>query len=100
MAKRRVVYLPSAERDLVSEFDYIARDRPAAALDWLGSIDRALGRLARFPGSGVAPKDQRLVALGYRMVVIGEHLAFYVVTPDRVEIRRVLHGKRRYGFLL
>lgn len=100
MRKRRVVYLPSAERDLVGELEYIAKDRPAAALDWLENVDNALGRLSMFPESGVVPKDERLMALGYRIIVIGEHLAFYVVTPERVEIRRVLHGKRRYSFLL
>jgi hypothetical protein len=33
------------------------------------------------------------------MAAIGEHLAFHAIGPRSVEIRRVVHGKRRYPFL-
>ena len=99
MKRRRLVYLPAAQRDLLEAFEYARKDNPAASAAWLERIDKALGRLASFPLSGVVPKDGRLAARGYRMVVIGEHLAFYVVLPETVEVRRVLHGRRRYGFL-
>lgn len=99
MKRRRVVYLPAAKGDLLEAFEYVRKDSPAAAESWLARIDKALGRLASFPLSGVIPKDPRLAARGYRMVVIGEHLAFYVVLPETVEVRRVLHGRRRYEFL-
>lgn len=100
MKRRPLVYLPSAQRDLQEAVSYIRRDSPAAAEAWLGRVEAALGRLASFPESGTVPKDARLAGLGYRIAVIGEHLAFYVVLPRAVEIRRVLHGKRRYAFLL
>lgn len=99
MKRRTLVYLPAAQRDLLEAFEYVRKDNPAAAAAWLGRVDKILGRLASFPLSGVVPKDLRLAARGYRMVVIGEHLAFYVVLPEAVEVRRVLHGRRRYGFL-
>jgi plasmid stabilization system protein ParE len=38
--------------------------------------------------------------LGYRMVVIGNYLAFYVVKKDVVQIRRVIHSSRNYQRLL
>ncbi|HEX4046194.1 MAG TPA: type II toxin-antitoxin system RelE/ParE family toxin [Elusimicrobiota bacterium] len=100
MKRRRVVYLPSAQRDMLEAFEYVRKDSPAAAAEWLRRIDAALGRLSSFPFSGSVPKDRRLAARGYRMVVIDEHLAFYIVRPRAVEVRRVLHGKRRYEFLL
>ncbi|WP_420889704.1 type II toxin-antitoxin system RelE/ParE family toxin [Halanaerobium congolense] len=36
------------------------------------------------------------------MLVIGSYLVFYVVFENKkiVEIRRILHGKRKYNFLL
>lgn len=99
MKRRRVVYLPAAKGDLLEAFEYVRKDTPDAAELWLARIDKALGRLESFPQSGIVPKDRRLAALGYHMVVIGEHLAFYVVRPETVEVRRVLHGRRRYEFL-
>ncbi|MDP3543785.1 MAG: type II toxin-antitoxin system RelE/ParE family toxin [Elusimicrobiota bacterium] len=99
MKRRTVVYLPAAQRDLLDAFDYVRKDSPAAAAAWLERIDRALGRLASFPRSGFVPKDRRLAARGYRVVVIDQHLALYVVGPQAVEIRRVVHGRRRYAFL-
>lgn len=100
MKPRPVVYLPAAEADLAATVEYIHRDDPSAAAAWLERVDKALSRLGSFPESGVVPKDARLAARGYRLVVIGEHLAFYIVRPKTVEIRRVLHGRRRYSFLL
>ena len=73
---------------------------PAEAANWLNRVDWSLGRLSRFPESGTTPNDDRLAGMGYRVVVIGEYLAFYLIRRNRVEIRRVLHGRRRYGFLL
>lgn len=100
MTKRAVVYLPSAQRDLLEAFEYIRKDSPERAAAWLKRIDEALGHLSAFPRSGMVPKDPRLATRGYRMVVIDQHLAFYVVLPRCVEVRRILHGRRRYGFLI
>lgn len=100
MKRRPVVYLPAVQRDMLEAFGYIRKDSPTQAAAWLERVDKALGRLSAFPHSGSIPKDRRLAARGYRLVVIGEHLAFYVVRPRCVEVRRVLHGRRRYAFLL
>lgn len=101
MSRPRVVrYLPAAEQDLLDILDYIARDNPAAARAFVDRVDQTVGRLARFPRSGRQPADPRLRRLGYRMLVVGDYLVFYVVTGRTVQVRRVLHGARRYGFLL
>lgn len=99
MKRRRVVYLPAAQRDLLEAFEYVRKDSPAAAKAWLQRVDKALGRLAAFPRSGSLPRDPRLAARGYRIVVIKEHLAFYVVLAQTIEVRRIVHGRRRYQFL-
>jgi plasmid stabilization system protein ParE len=49
---------------------------------------------------GVVSKDIRLISLNYRMLVIENYLVFYIIKDDVVEIRRILHGKRKYSFLL
>ena len=100
MKRLPVVYLPAAQRDMMDAMEYIRKDSPAAANAWLERIDKTLGRLGDFPRSGSTPRDRRLSALGYRIAVVGEHLAFYVVRPNQVEVRRLIHGRRLYSFLL
>ncbi len=100
MKKLPIVYLGKAQLDLIDILKYIEKDSPAHVQSWIDRIDRSIGHLAAFPSSGVIPKDERLAAQGYRIVVIGEYLAFYVVRRNRIEIRRVLQGSRRYSFLL
>lgn len=95
-----VEYLPLAERDLFGILDFIARDRPHGVQAFIDRLDRAIGRLARFPRSGPRPNGSRLRRLGYRMLVVDNYLVFYVILGRTVQIRRVLHGARRYEFLL
>jgi plasmid stabilization system protein ParE len=99
-ALHRVQYLPLAERDLFDILDLIARDRPHGVQTFVDRLDRTIGRLARFPRPGPQPNDSRLRRLGYRMLVVDNYLVFYVIVGRTVEIRRVLHGARRYEFLL
>ncbi|NMA68510.1 MAG: type II toxin-antitoxin system RelE/ParE family toxin [Desulfitobacterium sp.] len=100
--KFRVEYLPIAEKDLTEILEYILIDNPAAALNFLDEIDKAISELSSFPYMGSIPKDQRLILLNYRMLIVENYLVFYVVLEDEevVEIRRILHGKRKYDFLV
>lgn len=93
-------YLGTAQRDMVEIFEYIRKDRPGAASGLLEKFDRSIAALAANPYLGIVPKDERLKRLGYRILVVDKYLVFYVLKPKRVQIRRVIHGARRYGFLL
>ena len=98
--KYKIVYLPVAERDLSEIFKYINRDSPSAALSLLDKIDEHISRLADFTQLGKTPQDNRLQKLGYKMLIINDYFVFYVLKQKTVEIRRILHGKRKYKFLL
>ncbi|AGA68229.1 addiction module toxin, RelE/StbE family [Desulfitobacterium dichloroeliminans LMG P-21439] len=100
--KFRIEYLPIAEKDLTEILEYIQIDNPTAALNLLNEIDEAISKLSHFPYIGSIPKDQRLILLNYRMLIVANYLVFYVVLDEEnvVEIRRVLHGKRKYDFLV
>lgn len=100
MKKYPVVYLRKAQQDLLAISEYIRKDNPENAKIWIEKIDKSLGRLAAFPESGAIAKDEHLAALGYRIVIVGEYLAFYKVRSRRVEIHRILHGRQKYSFLL
>ena len=92
-------YLRTAQQDLGEIFDYIARDDATAAAALLDAFDQAIARSAAHPFLGTIPKDDRLHRLGYRMLVVGKYLVFYVVKTETVQIRRVLHSARQYQFL-
>lgn len=93
-------YLPRAKKDLEDIFGYICLDSPSRAALFLTRIDHALSRLARLPLAGFLPRDLYLKQKGYRLLVIRDYLVFYRVEKKRVVIYRVIHGKRRYEFLL
>jgi len=93
-------YLSSAQRDLFEILEYIKKDRPGAASGVMDKFDKSIGNLAASPELGIIPKDERLKRLGYRVLVVDKYLVFYVLKPKTVQIRRVIHGARRYSFLL
>jgi len=93
-------YLSTAERDLIDIFEYIKKDNPAAALSQLERFDTSISQLALNPFFGAIPKDERLKKLGYRMLIVDKCLVFYVLKAKTVQIRRIIHGARRYSFLL
>ncbi len=98
--KYRIEYLPIAQKDVTEIIEYIQKDNPSAALAFLDEIDETISKLEEFPFMGQVPKDRRLEYLGYRTLIVGSCLVFYVVKENYTEIRRVLHGKRKYSFLL
>jgi plasmid stabilization system protein ParE len=81
-------------------FEYIKDDNPDAAANFIERIDKAVSKLESFSLLGTIPKDERLQMFGYRMLVIGKYLAFYVIKDNIIEIRRIIHGSRKYSFLL
>ena len=96
----KIRYLSIAEKDLVHIFEYIKKDNPSAAISQLEKFDKSISHLASNPSLGVVPKDERLKKLGYRMLIVDRYLVFYVVKTKTVQIRRIIHGARRYSFLL
>ncbi len=98
--KFTIEYLPIAQNDLLNIFEYIFLDNPSAAEQFVNKIDKSILKLESFPELGVVPKDDRLGLLGYRMLVIDNYLAFYVIKDQIIEIRRIIHGKRKFSFLL
>ena len=93
-------YLPTAENDLDDIFDYIMMDNPSAAVSILEKFNHSISQLAFNPELGIVSKDDRLKKMGYRILIIGKYLVFYVVKANIIQIRRIIHGARQYNFLL
>jgi len=98
--KYEVHYLPAAQQDLTAILNYIKQDNPTAAHKLIQEIDEIISRLEEFPNMGVTPKDLRLKSLNYKMLVINNYLVFYIIKDSIIEIRRIVHGKRKYSFIL
>lgn len=92
----KVVYLPLAETDILSAVDYIAGtlDAPKAAAELLDELDRIVGQIARFPYSAQLYRTDRPMKDELRMIPVRGYILYYAVFPERVEIRRFLHGRR------
>jgi toxin ParE1/3/4 len=98
--KYDIKYLPIAEQNLTEIIEYVMLDNPDAAINLLNQLDQSISQLEFFPFQGVTPKDLRLQSLNYRMLIVNNYLIFYVVLGGMIEIRRILHGKRKYNFLV
>ena len=96
----RIRYLSTAQKDLDEIFDYVLRDKPSAATSLLDKFNHSITQLSLNPELGVIPKDDRLKNLEYRMLIVEKYLVFYVIKPRSIQIRRIIHGARKYSFLL
>ena len=92
--KYAIRYLPVAEDDLLSVYDWIAGNSPARAITFTEKLDKRIGALAANPHLGRVPKNEKLAGDGYRVLVIESYLVFYVIRGYTVEIHRVIHGSR------
>lgn len=98
--KYEVRYLLAAQQDLTDILNYIRQDNPTAAYKLIQEFDKVVSGLEEFPNIGVIPKDLRLKSLNYRMLVIDNYLVLYIIKDHIIEIRRIIHGKRKYSFIL
>ena len=80
-----------AEADLDEITAYIARDNPARAVSFVGELREHCRRLVAFPE---ARRLRPELGEGVRLSVFGNYVVLYVVHPDLLEIRRVVHGAR------
>jgi plasmid stabilization system protein ParE len=87
----RVEWSPQALAKAAEIVDYIAADRPNAALDWLDGLEE---RLTALPG---LPEQGRVVPEWYeptvRELIYKRHRIIYEIHPDRVELLTIRHSR-------
>lgn len=64
--------------------EQIMKDNPSVAVSLLEKFDYSTSQLAINPEIGVVSKDYRLKKPGYRILIIGKYLVFYVVKANTV----------------
>jgi len=92
--KYRIRYLPVAQEDLISIFDYIANDSPDRALAFVDKLDKRIGRLGQQPLLGRIPSHPKLREYGYRVLIIES------IKGKVIEVHRVVHGSRNLDYLI
>lgn len=100
MGKHSILIFPSAKQDLQDIADYVNDLSPDTALKLYDEIVEGISSLSQMPGRCPLMKNPVLRAKGYRVLIVHNYLVFYVMSGNRVEIRRILYGRRQYEFLL
>ena len=98
--KYTVRLLRAAEQDLTDIITYIAAENRAAADVTALKIEKSLVRLSNYPFLGRIPKEEELIRLGYRFLIVEDYLIFYTIEDRTIWVHRILHGARNYIALL
>ena len=93
-------YLPAAQYDLISIFDYISQDSIDRAMEFVDKLDKRIGLLERNPLLGRVPQHGKLREYGYRVLIVDSYLVFYVIRGHVIEVHRVVHGSRNLDHLV
>ena len=96
--------MDAAKAEMREIYWYIARElnQPTAAARRISLIEAAIQSLKETPASRALVRDAYLASKGYRMVVVKNHLVFYIVREEEraVSVMRVLYGRRDWMRLL
>ena len=92
----RIVWSDVAEADLDDLYDYIARDVPYYAEQFVDRLIEAVGVLTDHPrlGRQVPEADERE---DIRELIFQSYRVIYLVEADQVHILTVIHGRRDLG---
>ena len=100
MEQYEVRIFPSAQQDLLDVIDYLNTLSKEAAFHYYDRLTSEISSLRITPERCPRPRDLALAAKGYRYLVVGNYLVFYVVSGNIVQIRRILYARRDYKQLL
>lgn len=89
MANLRIV--ASARQDLADIFDYISRDKPIAAANWVSKIEEKCALIATTPEFGEVRPE---LGGDIRSSTVGRYLIFYRPIENGMEVLRVILGDR------
>ena len=100
---RAILKRPQAERDIEEAFVFIAEADFDSGLDFLFAVEQSLELLAANPHIGrqrnfAAPELQNLWM--WRVKSYEQHLLFYLIRDDAIELARLIHSARDYRKVL
>ncbi|MFH0981128.1 MAG: type II toxin-antitoxin system RelE/ParE family toxin [Planctomycetota bacterium] len=90
--RRSIIWSERARDDLCAIGDYIARDKPVVAEQWVSRLIAAVERAATMPFSGrVAPEFGRAEI---REILLRRYRIVYRVRAEAIEVLTVFEGRR------
>lgn len=87
-----VIYSPAADDDIFGIVDYIARDKPEAARNWIRKIHDTCTTIATQPEAGEVRPGFGVP--GCRSFSVGNYVIFFRKIEGGIEVSRVIHGNR------
>jgi toxin ParE1/3/4 len=84
-----------AEADLLDIAEFIARDNPIAAREWVDAVRQRCHLLSQHPLMGESRPGFGVA--GCRSISVGFYVIFFRPSASGVEIARILHGSRDLG---
>ncbi|MEP7383854.1 MAG: type II toxin-antitoxin system RelE/ParE family toxin [Gemmatimonadota bacterium] len=88
----KIVWSPLAEQRALEAVDYIAQDRPLAAVAWLEALIERVGQLDRFARRGrIVPEIGRP---DYRQIMHAPYRVVYRVDKSKIVILTIRHWRR------
>ena len=87
----KLVIAPSAQQDLSDIYDYIARDKPIAAANWVEKIEGKRKLIATTPEFGERRPEY---GADVRSSVVGRYVISFRPIEDGIEVARVIAGDR------
>ena len=100
MEQYEIRIFPTAKQDLLDVIDYLNTLSRDSALKCYDRLVSEIASLSTMPERCPRPRDLALAAKGFRYLVVGNYLLFYVVAGNTVQIRRILYARRDYKKLL
>ncbi len=88
----RIDWTAPAETDLDEIFDYIARDAPVYAEQYIDRIIDTVGSLHEHPELGRVVREAGQEHI--RELIHQSHRIIYTVRSDRIQILAIIHGRR------
>lgn len=87
----KLAFSPAARQDLLEILDYIARDKPYAAVHWVSTIEDKCQMIATTPELGEKRPEY---GSDIRCSSVGRYVIFYRVVLEGIEVARVIPGDR------
>jgi toxin ParE1/3/4 len=87
----KCIFSPRSQRDFAEILDFLGKNDPDSALDFITRLQLMCERLAKMPELGRKRDD---IKSGYRSFPIERYIIFYRMTDEGVEILGIVHGAR------
>ncbi|MCL2320617.1 MAG: type II toxin-antitoxin system RelE/ParE family toxin [Oscillospiraceae bacterium] len=104
MSKYFVNITNTAKDDLKDIARYIKNElkEPDVAINLIQKIKKAIYSLDNKPYRNALVRDKDLVRFGYRFLVVGNYIVFYIILEEEqiVDIVRVIYARRNWEKIL